>query len=209
MSYKQKNKQNSKQNNKQHDFFVHCPGQDAQDAQNYAIDVFNAILSQSVNAKEVTDRAFERLQSAVSDEDAKRPLTRKKTVRCVAVKNRADRGVESGRNSDVGTGGEKSAEQSRDETIRPTEGVCVEQTHDAVNHPSHYCRGGIECIDAIQSAVSELSGIEAWLTGSIIKYIWRWKWKNGTEDLRKARFYLDRLIQQQERVREQFQSERK
>ena len=66
--------------------------------------------------------------------------------------------------------------------------------HDPVNHPVHYCQGGIECIDAIQAAVSSLSGVEAWLTGSAIKYLWRWKLKNGLEDLRKARFYLDRLI---------------
>lgn len=66
--------------------------------------------------------------------------------------------------------------------------------HDPVNHPSHYCQGGIECIDAIQAAVTGLNGPEAWLTGSIIKYIWRWKWKNGKEDLHKARFYLNKLI---------------
>lgn len=66
--------------------------------------------------------------------------------------------------------------------------------HDPVNHPAHYTRGGIECIDAIQAAVDGLNGPEAWMTGSIIKYVWRWAWKNGSEDLRKARFYLDRLI---------------
>lgn len=72
------------------------------------------------------------------------------------------------------------------------------QNHDPVNHPVHYCQGGVECIDAIQAAVSSLSGVEAWLTGSVIKYLWRWKLKNGLEDLRKARFYLDRLINQVE-----------
>lgn len=65
---------------------------------------------------------------------------------------------------------------------------------DPVNHPAHYTRGGIECIDAITAAVCELPGTEAWLVGQIIKYIWRYKWKNGLEDLSKARFYLDRLI---------------
>lgn len=67
-------------------------------------------------------------------------------------------------------------------------------TVDPVNHPAHYTRGGIECIDAITAAVCELPGTEAWLVGQIIKYIWRYKWKNGLEDLSKARFYLDRLI---------------
>lgn len=43
-----------------------------------------------------------------------------------------------------------------------------------------------------------LPGKEAWLVGQIIKYIWRYRWKNGLEDLKKARFYLDRLIQEAE-----------
>lgn len=36
--------------------------------------------------------------------------------------------------------------------------------------------------------------MQAWLTGQVLKYMWRWPLKNGKEDLRKARFYLDRLI---------------
>lgn len=70
-------------------------------------------------------------------------------------------------------------------------------TDEVVFHPSHYTQGKVECLDAIESAVTGLSGIEAVLTGNIIKYMWRWKRKNGTEDLRKARFYLDHLIQKQ------------
>lgn len=66
--------------------------------------------------------------------------------------------------------------------------------HDMVNHPAHYCQGGIECIDAIQSAVTGLSGMQAVCAGNVIKYTWRYQFKNGAEDLRKARFYLDRLI---------------
>ena len=75
-------------------------------------------------------------------------------------------------------------------TVEPDPGPTV----DPVNHPAHYTRGGIECIDAITAAVCGLPGTEAWLVGQIIKYIWRYKWKNGLEDLSKARFYLDRLI---------------
>lgn len=70
--------------------------------------------------------------------------------------------------------------------------------NDPVNHPDHYTRGGIECIDAIAAAVQDLPGKEAWLVGQIIKYVWRYRWKNGAEDLKKARFYLDRLIQEAE-----------
>lgn len=63
-----------------------------------------------------------------------------------------------------------------------------------VNHPTHYNQGGIECIDAMEAAVSGLDGTEALLTGQIIKYLWRWKHKNGIEDLQKAKWYLERLI---------------
>jgi len=65
---------------------------------------------------------------------------------------------------------------------------------DPVNHPARYTRGGIECIDAICAAVQDLPGKEAWLVGQIIKYVWRYRWKNGAEDLKKAQFYLGRLI---------------
>ena len=66
--------------------------------------------------------------------------------------------------------------------------------HDNVNHPDHYTQGKVECIDAIESATTGLVGIEAVLTGQVMKYMWRWKRKNGVEDLQKAQFYLNRLI---------------
>ena len=67
-----------------------------------------------------------------------------------------------------------------------------------INHPAHYCQGGIECIEAIKAATIGLVGMEAVCTANAIKYLWRWKRKNGTEDLRKARWYLDRLIKEEE-----------
>lgn len=67
------------------------------------------------------------------------------------------------------------------------------QAKDNVNHPSHYTQGGIECIDAIKAATVGLTGIEAVCTGNAIKYLWRWKFKNGVEDIRKAIWYLKRL----------------
>ena len=67
--------------------------------------------------------------------------------------------------------------------------------NDPVNHPSHYTAGGIECIDAIAAALTSQSDpMSAWLTGQCLKYLWRWPLKNGLEDLKKTRFYLDRLI---------------
>lgn len=71
--------------------------------------------------------------------------------------------------------------------------------NDPVNHPSHYTAGGIECIDAIAAALSSHQDpMAAWLTGQCLKYLWRWPLKNGLEDLKKARFYLDRLIKHEE-----------
>ena len=66
---------------------------------------------------------------------------------------------------------------------------------DKVNHPTHYTGGKIECIDAIESATVNLTGIEAVCTGNAIKYLWRWKHKNGAEDLHKAKWYINRLIE--------------
>lgn len=70
---------------------------------------------------------------------------------------------------------------------------------DNVTHPSHYTQGKVECIDAIEAAVTGLSGMEAVCTAQCIKYLWRWKRKNGLEDLLKARWYLDRLIEMTEK----------
>lgn len=69
---------------------------------------------------------------------------------------------------------------------------------DNINHPAHYTQGGIECIDAIAAAVTGLQGIEAVCTGNAIKYLWRWKQKNGAEDLRKAIWYINKLIEEKE-----------
>jgi hypothetical protein len=69
----------------------------------------------------------------------------------------------------------------------------MSQELDMVNKPPHYTQGGIECIDAIEAATCNLSGIEAFCTGNAIKYLWRWKQKNGIEDLEKAAWYIERL----------------
>ena len=63
---------------------------------------------------------------------------------------------------------------------------------DMVNKPPHYNKAGIECIDAIAAATE--NGFEYYLQGNIMKYLWRYRYKNGIEDLEKARWYLDKLI---------------
>ena len=66
-----------------------------------------------------------------------------------------------------------------------------------VAHPKHYS-GKVECIDCIESAVAELNGFEGFLAGNVIKYVFRFKRKNGKEDLQKAEWYLSKLMEMQE-----------
>jgi len=63
---------------------------------------------------------------------------------------------------------------------------------DPVNHPEHYTSGKIECLDAIRAALGD--NYKYYVQGNVLKYIWRFNHKNGLEDLKKARFYLDDLI---------------
>ena len=66
---------------------------------------------------------------------------------------------------------------------------------DMVSHPPHYqSKAGLEVINVIKAFTADLKGIEACDTGNIIKYICRWKHKNGIEDLKKARWYINHLI---------------
>jgi hypothetical protein len=69
---------------------------------------------------------------------------------------------------------------------------------DVVNSPAHYTAGGIEAIDAIEAALSD-EGFRGALKANVLKYLWRYEKKaDPISDLRKARWYLDRLIQKVE-----------
>jgi hypothetical protein len=75
---------------------------------------------------------------------------------------------------------------------------------EAVDHPNHYqSETGLEVIDVIEAFTFDLKGIEAWNTGNILKYICRWKQKNGLEDLYKAQWYLDDLINHVENLKKE------
>lgn len=64
-----------------------------------------------------------------------------------------------------------------------------------VSHPDHYqSESGLEVIDVIEAFTADLKGIEAVDTGNAIKYLCRWKKKNGLQDLKKAMWYLANLI---------------
>lgn len=72
---------------------------------------------------------------------------------------------------------------------------------DMVSHPAHYqSETGMEAIDVIEAFAFDLKGIEAFDTGNIIKYICRWKNKNGVQDLKKAKWYLEHLINHVEKL---------
>ena len=73
-----------------------------------------------------------------------------------------------------------------------------ENVPDMVNHPKHYTQGGIECIDALKAATVGKRGIEAVCVANVIKYLWRYEEKNGIEDVRKAKWYVERLLKELE-----------
>ena len=65
---------------------------------------------------------------------------------------------------------------------------------DMVNSPPHYIAGDIECIDAIRAALGP-AGFRAFCRGNAIKYNWRSSLKNGVQDIEKARWYMNKLIE--------------
>jgi len=71
---------------------------------------------------------------------------------------------------------------------------------DMVNSPPHYNTGDIECIDAIKESMTPES-FKGYLKGNIQKYIWRYEAKKGIEDLKKAEWYLNRLIKTLEKTK--------
>ena len=91
-----------------------------------------------------------------------------------------------------------------DEMLTPNEvreKTGLDPIPDKVNHPSHYkSETGLEAIDVIEAFTFDLNGIEAFDTGNTLKYICRWKKKNGLEDLKKAQWYLNHLIKHVENL---------
>tara|TARA_R100000808_G_C2023511_1_gene70612 strand:+ start:58 stop:444 length:387 start_codon:yes stop_codon:yes gene_type:complete len=69
-----------------------------------------------------------------------------------------------------------------------------EEPKDNVNHPPHYNKGGLEAIDYIQQQLGD--GFSDYLEGNVTKYLHRYKYKNGVEDLKKAEWYLKKLIEE-------------
>ena len=93
----------------------------------------------------------------------------------------------------------KNGEARRDGSHLKNDEVNMdENVPDMVNHPQHYTQGGIECIDALKAATVGKRGIEAVCVANVIKYLWRYEEKNGIEDVRKAKWYIERLLMELE-----------
>lgn len=65
------------------------------------------------------------------------------------------------------------------------------ENNDKINNPAHYTAGGIETLDYIKAKVKDYP---SYVAGNILKYVSRYEHKNGIEDLKKAQFYLNDLI---------------
>lgn len=73
-------------------------------------------------------------------------------------------------------------------------GLAAQQSpSDTVNHPSHYMQGAIETIDYMEACLTP-EEFQGGCKMNILKYVSREKYKNGLEDLKKAQWYLNRLI---------------
>ena len=87
------------------------------------------------------------------------------------------------------------ASKLMDTLMEETEEIMEYEPYDKVERPMHYTAGSIETIDYIQSVTEQLLGFEAVCIGNALKYISRQHLKNGKEDLEKAIWYLNKLIE--------------
>jgi hypothetical protein len=81
-----------------------------------------------------------------------------------------------------------------DSFLEEDEILVREYLTDRVNSPAHYGQGSIECIEYIEDFLTKEEFI-GYLRGNIAKYLHRWRYKNGLEDLKKSEWYLKRLIE--------------
>ena len=79
---------------------------------------------------------------------------------------------------------ELNVEEDKKEMIKDTE-----NKKEMVNHPSHYNMGKYECIEVVKELVRDMKGIEPVLFFNAFKYLWRYKQKNGLQDLDKCEFF--------------------
>ena len=75
----------------------------------------------------------------------------------------------------------------------PNDDFIRSKKKDMVNSPDHYNKHGVECIQAIRATLTDQE-FRGYCKGNVLKYTWRERYKNGFEDLRKAMWYLERLV---------------
>lgn len=73
--------------------------------------------------------------------------------------------------------------------------ILEQKTGNMVEHPAHYTHGEIECIDIIRVMTTDKVGLEAFCIGNVVKYLYRCHHKNGIEDVEKAAWYLNKLLE--------------
>ena len=83
---------------------------------------------------------------------------------------------------------------ARPDMFEPATNPEPEAENDVINHPSHYTQGGIECIDAMESAFGAAQ-LAVYCKIAAFKYIWRCEYKNGVEDVKKAIWYLNKFLE--------------
>ena len=89
---------------------------------------------------------------------------------------------------------EKMKNKAEEQQVKYLSGVKKQDSSiDMVNSPIHYNKAGIETIDALEAML--VDGFDYYLQGNIVKYLWRFRYKNGIEDLKKAQWYLNKLIE--------------
>jgi len=94
----------------------------------------------------------------------------------------------------LGRGGVRGGDEREREAMTSEEAQCWTTMTDMVNHPPHYKAGDLECIDVIEALRLPYH------LGNALKYVWRHDHKGGIEDIKKARWYLDRHIHLQDPV---------
>ena len=80
------------------------------------------------------------------------------------------------------------------EIVKLKEDLIVTLKEDLVNNPPHYNKGEIECIDAIEAMLTHEEYV-GYLRGNSLKYRWRFRYKNGIQDLEKTKWYENRLME--------------
>lgn len=81
-----------------------------------------------------------------------------------------------------------------------SEAILGDKSNDMVDRPPHYNQGSIEAINYIRQQLG--TGFVEYCQGNVIKYLHRWKYKNGLEDLEKAQWYLQRMVDELRKEKE-------